>query len=328
MTYRDMTAKHSSCRHSDDPLIRARVLHAIAANRLPGLHFIGHFLNAEWRKPSGGVVHAVLPEGPHCRAANGEIDLVVLGIFIDQALAAAVRTGLAEMPAGARLGTIQLEAQFTGAPAAGDLEADSLFLGRSTGAALRQSFAKATIRAQGHPLCHVSGVCAPLKTPPGVTLGPMPWEREQAPPIEPVDVGGLEPHELAVLQACDAALRKASPQAPFIQRFWGGQSRRTAHGASSCVPIGPQITNRVGHVQGGSLFGLAAANACAAAPPAMMLWHLSAYFIAPGRGSALAIRSRLLHAGRTLAVVRTEIRNADGERVLDAISNHVARRRD
>ena len=60
----------------------------------------------------------------------------------------------------------------------------------------------------------------------------------------------------------------------------------------------------------------------------MMLDHLSAFFITPGRGAALTIRSHLLHAGRTLAVVRTEIRNAGGERVLEAISNHAARRHD
>ena len=155
------------------------------------------------------------------------------------------------MPFGARLGTIQMEAQFTGVPATGDLEAESLFLGRSTGASLRQSFASATIHAEGHLLCRVSGVCAPLKAPPGVTLSPLPWEREHALPIEPVAVDALEPHELAVLQACDAALRKASPQAPFIQRFWGGRPRRTVHGASNLVPISQQIATRVGHVQGG-----------------------------------------------------------------------------
>jgi acyl-coenzyme A thioesterase PaaI-like protein len=59
----------------------------------------------------------------------------------------------------------------------------------------------------------------------------------------------------------------------------------------------------------------------------MMLSNLSAFFLAPGHGAALAIRSHLLRAGRTLAVVRTEIRNADGERVLETISDHVATRK-
>jgi acyl-coenzyme A thioesterase PaaI-like protein len=148
----------------------------------------------------------------------------------------------------------------------------------------------------------------------------------QAPPVALVGVGELEPREHVILKACDAALRKASPQASFIQHFLGGQPyRHTAHGASKRVPISPQIANRVGHVHGGILFGLAAVNACAAAPPTMILSNISTFFIAPGRGSALSIRSRLLHAGHTIAVVRTEIRNAGGERVLEAISNHAWR---
>jgi uncharacterized protein (TIGR00369 family) len=321
-----MAAERSSLSYSDGQMIRARVLHAIAANRNPGLHFIGHFLNFEWQKVSGGTARAVFHEGPHCRAANGAVDLAALGIFIDQSLAAAVRTG-AGMPHGGRLGTIHLQAQFTGAPAAGDLEADSLLLGHSEGASLRQSFASETIRIQGQPLCHISGTYVPLDAPSGVTLGPMPWEREHAPPVVPVDAGNLEPQERVILKACDVALRKSSPDASFIQLLWGGKPRRTAYGASNRVPISPQIANRVGHVHGGILFGLAASNACAAAPSAMVLSNLSAFFITPGRGSALSLRSRLLRAGRTLAVVRTEIRNAGGERVLEAISHHVARRR-
>jgi hypothetical protein len=91
MTHRDMTDERPSLQHSEDQMIRARVLQAIAANRNPGLHFIGHFLNFEWQKVSRGTAHAVFHEGPHCRAVNGEVDFVALGIFIDQSLAAAVR---------------------------------------------------------------------------------------------------------------------------------------------------------------------------------------------------------------------------------------------
>jgi methyl-accepting chemotaxis protein len=32
----------------------------------------------------------------------------------------------------------------------------------------------------------------------------------------------------------------------------------------------------------------------------------------------------VLHAGRSFAVVRTEVRNADGTRVLEVVSNHAA----
>jgi acyl-coenzyme A thioesterase PaaI-like protein len=318
-----MTSERLASLHSDDQPIRSRVLNAIAANRNPGFHFIGHFLDVEWQKVTGAAARAVLPDGPHCRDAQGAVDLVVLGILADHVLAASVRTGA---PPGARLGTIHLQAQFTGAAIIGDLCAESRLLGRSEGATLQQSLSAATIHAHDTPICHASGAYALLDPPPGITLGPLPWERAQTPPPVPVDIGTLDLHERAILSTCDAALKKASPQASFIQHFWGGMPRRTAHGASNCVTIGPQIANRVGHVQGGILFGLAATNASAAAPTAMMLSSMSVLYISPGRGATLRIRSRLLHAGRTLAVVRTEIKNAGGERVLEAVSNHVTRR--
>ncbi|MCX5820936.1 MAG: PaaI family thioesterase [Deltaproteobacteria bacterium] len=109
----------------------------------------------------------------------------------------------------------------------------------------------------------------------------------------------------------------------FLDIKWidvtGGTARAT-------LEDGPHIGNRVGHVQGGILLGLAATTACAAAPAAMMLSNVSAWYISPGRGDKLRIRSRILHTGRTTVVVRTEIKAAGGERVLEAVSHHVARK--
>jgi hypothetical protein len=140
----------------------------------------------------------------------------------------------------------------------------------------------------------------------------------------PVDIDNLQPHENVILLACDAALAKTSPQASFIQNFWGGAPRHSTQGANNRVTIGAHIGNRVGHVQGGILLGFAATNACAAAPSSMMLSNVSAWYISPGRGEKLVIRSRILHTGRTTAVVRTEIKTIGGERVLEAVSQHMA----
>lgn len=107
----NMIPKHSASSHSDDQTIRARVLRAIAANRSPGLHFPGHFLDIEWKDITGGTARAILEDGPHCRNANGTINMMALGILADFVLAASVRTGT---PLGARLGTIYLHLQFTG----------------------------------------------------------------------------------------------------------------------------------------------------------------------------------------------------------------------
>ena len=100
--------------------------------------------------------------------------------------------------------------------------------------------------------------------------------------------------------------------------------RATSGGASCRVPISPQISNRVGHVQGGILLGLAEATASAAVPRHSAVSTISAWYISPGQGTALSVRSRVVHAGRSFAVVRTEIRNADRRLVLEAMSNHAS----
>jgi hypothetical protein len=38
----------------------------------------------------------------------------------------------------------------------------------------------------------------------------------------------------------------------------------------------------------------------------------------------VGVRSRRIHEGRSFAAVRTEIRNADGSRVLEVVSHHAA----
>lgn len=319
-----MTFKRSAPMHSNDDAIRTRVLQAIARNRVPGLHFAGHFLDIQCREVTRETARFSIPEGPHCRDANGTVNIAVLGILADNVLAAPTRSG--ESP-GARLGTVHLQLQFTGAPVAGDLSAQSRMLGRSEGAAMQKSFSSAMFYANGKSIAHGSGEFVLLDAPPGVTLAPRPWEsnRTGSQQTVPVDIGTLELHENTILKACDTALAKTSREAAFIQHFWGAVPRRIAQGASSRVAIGPHIGNRIGHVQGGILFGLAAANACAAAPLAMMLSNASAWYISPGRGAALLVRSRVLHAGRTTAVVRTEIKTAGGERVLEAVTQHSRR---
>jgi len=319
-----MPSRPATAIHPDAQAIRARVLRGIAGNRVAGLHFPGYFLDFQWQEVAGETARMTLADGPHCRDASGEIDIAALAILADTALATTARLKVAP---GVRLATIHLQLQFTGAPATGDISAAARLLGFSAGAALRQSLSSATLSANGTAVCHASGEFGVLDPPPGVTLAPLPWQHVEAPAPAPVDAGVLAAHERAILKACDAALAKASPQASFIRHFWGGVPQRTANGASNRVIIGPHLGNRVGHVQGGILFGIAAASAGAAAPATMMLSNVSAWYISPGHGRALAVKSRVVHAGRTVAVIRTEIKTTAGERVLEAVTHHVARKR-
>jgi acyl-coenzyme A thioesterase PaaI-like protein len=134
----------------------------------------------------------------------------------------------------------------------------------------------------------------------------------------------LEPEEKKVMAACNSALKRADHGRAFIERFWGVLPVPTDTGARCTVKLGPQHGNRVGHVQGGLLLGLAAVTAQAAAPRHPRLSAIAAWYISPGQGRALKIASKRLHEGRSFAAVRTEIRNADGSRVLEVVSHHGA----
>ncbi len=236
--------------------------------------------------------------------------------------------GTLSVERGARQATVHLHAQFTGAPLRGDLRArarmEGYTVGNTAGATARESMTSGTLYADNAAVCHASGTFIQLPPPPGVTLAPLPWQRESGAPAFPLKLKDLDPEEKLVMRACRAALRRADDQRAFIEHFWGALPVPSTDGARCRVRIGPQHGNRVRHVQGGLLFGLAAITARAAAPQHPRLSALSAWFISPGQGGVLKIASRRFHEGRSFAAVRTEIRNADGSRVLEVVSHHAA----
>jgi acyl-coenzyme A thioesterase PaaI-like protein len=308
--------------HPEAAAIRAQVLRGIAGNRNAGLHFAGYFLDMALPRIAGERVDLSVPHAPHTRDAAGLIDLTALCMLADSSLATATRSHIA---AGARLATLHLQMQFTGLPAAGDAHAVARPLGAFAGTAVRQLLAGATIATSAGTICHASGEFAALDPPPGVELAPLPWQHATPPQADALTEKELTAGERTILRACNAALNKAAAQPSFIQHFWGGLPVRTKDGARTRFAVGPHLGNRVGHVQGGISVGIAARCACAAAPAHMLLSNIAACYISPGRGKALAVRSRVVHAGRTIAVVRTEVKTDSGARVLDVVTHHVAR---
>jgi acyl-coenzyme A thioesterase PaaI-like protein len=85
---------------------------------------------------------------------------------------------------------------------------------------------------------------------------------------------------------------------------------------------GPHVANRVHHVQGGVLVGLAISTAAAALPAKWATTGVTACFVSPGIGRALRARSRVVHHGLMTAVVRTEVTGVGRRRVLEALTTH------
>ena len=260
-------------------------------------------------------------DGAWCRDARGEVALPAFGVLLDTGLGAVTRLHAGDKRQHA---TVHLYAQFTGAPSRGHLEVHSHFEGFSLVSALRHGTSRASVICGKTVLAHAAGAFVILELPQGAPEAPPSWTRGAGPAAHPVDPATLEEHERAVLEACERAEAAVTADHSFVESFWGGIPAVGEGKAQLAVPVAPHLGNRVGNVHGGILFGIAARVANAAAPAAMRLSNISAWFVSPGRGPALDVRASVVRAGRNLAVVRTQIVGASGERVLEVTSQHVA----
>jgi len=307
--------------HTDIESIRRRTIAALTANRAPGFHFPGYFLEVLWPQVGEWDLVQTMQAGPHCIDADGNTNAAVLGLTVDGALATSARLKLTP---GARLATVHLKLQYTGRPATGELAAAARLEGFYEGDAVRHAITRGVLTSSGQPICYAGGTFLLLPAPPGVKLAPLPWQQEPAAPVQPLKLRELTPPERAVVRAANAAGARSDDKHAFIEHFFGIMPRATATGAACRVKITPQIGNRVGHVQGGILLGIAQATASAAVPDHPAVSTVSAWYISPGQGKCLTARSKIVHAGRSFAVVRTEVRNADRTLVLEAVTNHAS----
>lgn len=307
--------------HPDAAAIYRQVLLGFAGSRTRGFHFPGYFLNIDWPLIADDGVEGTLTTGPHCCNADGSLNLAAFGVFLDTSVAVTSRLKLA---AGSHQATVHLHAQFTGRPLRGSLSVAARHEGHSSGSTVRQAIMRSTVFANGEVVCHATSAFIHLPPPPGLTAGPPVRSRARVGDLKPLAVEDLDHGERRVLTACDEALRRADSRRSFIEHFWNVVPRPWRGGARCDVSLGAQFGNRTGDVQGGVLFGIAAATAQAAAPRHPQISNISAWYISPGRGDRLVVRSRLIHAGRSFAVVRTGISRPDGARVLETVSQHAA----
>lgn len=296
--------------------IRARVLRALALNREPGFHFIGNLAEVSYDEVAAGATRITFAPGPHVVDADGQANISVVAMLADMALAASIRAGL--HPA-TRLATVTLAMQFTGVRLEGRLACEAQFQGFQGAGATRLGLARALMHAPGGVAVLAQGAFMPLEPPPGVALFPLPRSPRTAPAIGEAE---LSSEERRILARADATLARS--EVDFLRRLLGYEPRRTKTGATCTMPNGLHAANRVGHMQGGVLMGLAASTASAVLPSTWALSAISSFFVAPGQGKALRARARVVHHGLTTAVLRTEV-SGPGRRVLETTTAHVRR---
>ena len=299
--------------------LRAHVLQGLARNRIPGLHFPGHFLGLERRKFSRDAVSIALPVGSHIADAAGRVGLPAVILQVDVTLATAMRPFLAP---GVRTATVSMQVNFTGVEPIGELVCEAQCLGFSQDAVLSQAVCRGALTSSSGVVCYCSGTFVQLDTPAGVKLAPTAWEVDTSSETPRIEGTLLTAAERKVLKHADRCLAEMEPGERFVDRFWGSAARAGDGKASSRFPLGPHVNNRVGNAQGGLMVAHAAATAAAAVPRHRLVESIAAWFISPGVGSQLRARSETIQHGRSLAVVRTQVFGAGRKRVLEVITNH------
>jgi len=294
--------------------IRERVLRAIALNREPGFHFVGNFAEVSFERTASEESRVTLAAGPHAVDPDGQVNLGLVAMLADMALAASIR---ANVHPGTRLATVSMSLQFTGARLEGPLEAIGEFQGFLGTGDTRQGLSRARLQGPGGVVAIAQGAFVPFAPPPGVAQFPLPRNPRSVPALAESDHTA---EERRVIHLADDAL--AEGDVGFVGRFLGYEPRRTKTGASTTMRNGAHVGNRVGHVQGGLLMGLAATTAIAAMPARWGLSAIHAVFVSPGQGKALRARATVVHHGSMTGVARTTISGPDSRRVLDATTTH------
>jgi acyl-coenzyme A thioesterase PaaI-like protein len=295
--------------------IRERVLRALALNREPGFHFAGNFAGISFDRTEPSDSHVSLATGAHLEDHDGQVNIGALGMLADMALAASIRGGL---DPSTRIATVSMTLQLTGTRAIGPLHAASRFEGFFGGGHSRQGLSRVVVEGAAGPVCHGHGAFMALEPPPGFTHFPLPRGERAAAALGEKD---LTREERVLLRHAEETL--AGGDADFLRRFWGyAGAHRTKEGAACVMKNGAHVANRVHHVQGGLLLGLAVSTAAAALPPKWATTGVTACFVSPGIGRVLRARSRVVHHGLMTAVVRTEVTGPNRRRVLEALSTH------
>jgi acyl-coenzyme A thioesterase PaaI-like protein len=298
--------------------IRERVLAALARNRTPGFHFAGNFLGVAFPRIGPEESLVTMPAGPHCEESDGQVNVGAIALLADTALAAGIR---GQAGPDLRLATVSMHLQFTGAPVAGPLEAAGWCEGFLDSASGRQGLARTAVMAGGRKALFGSGAFMLIQPPAGKPPVPLHHPSDEA--SRPLAEDELDVRERAILASADAALADATKRHSFIRRLLGQDPHPTKGGAACTMENGDHVANRVGHVQGGLLTGLAATTAMAALPAAWRLSGISSWFTSPGEGQKLHAVSKVVHHGRQTAVVRTVVTGKGRRRVLQAVTTHI-----
>lgn len=283
----------ASATRDDDPIL-TRALLAVARTRALGLHFYGHFVGIGGGGAADGRSELTVDGEPFGFGASG-VSPVALATVADLAVGGAIRSHLER---GARLATATLTVQHPAGSVAGPVTA----LGEAEDQPVEQRSGRCLlIGPNGESIGHAQGWFAALPPPTGWVQRPMPWEYDDLPPITIPALTELTGEERRAVVAAQAAAERARARGTSISEEllhfrWQPSTEDHARGE---LTNGPELANRVGHIQGGAMYGAAAIVAAQALGVALSRLIEGQYqFMRPADGATLLGEGRVLRRGR------------------------------
>jgi acyl-coenzyme A thioesterase PaaI-like protein len=273
------------------------------------MHYYGHVLGVT-TSPTGRPRPYLSPDPA---VTPGVVPPVSLATVADLAMGSAVR---AVLGAGRRLGTVSMTLHHTGPDATAPVATDASVVWLDpdeTQAVTRCDLTDGSGRLVGV----AQGWFMALPAPEGVQLRLLPWERDEPPVIEELSDDDLDPVERTAVAATVEAGRRAHEEGTSVSEeltapTWADGPEGTASGT---LALGPAITNRVGHVQGGALYGIALAAAARAAGPGLQVAEGAVQFLRPGDGEALTAEATVTRRGRAAVFTEASL-TVDGQPVI------------
>jgi acyl-coenzyme A thioesterase PaaI-like protein len=288
-----------------------RALLAVGRTRALGLHFYGHFIGASGAPGAVGTSKLTVDGEPPGVGAEG-VSAVAIATIADLAIGSAIRSHL---EVGARMATATLSVQHPTHAVAGPVTG----LGDAAYVAAEQRSGRCVLLApDGKPVGYAQGWFAALPPPPGWVQRPLPWEWDSPPTFSvPGGIDELDEQERTAVHAALAAGDRARARGTSISEEllhfrWQPAPEGRAIGDLS---NGPELANRVGHIQGGALYGAAAIVAAQAlGVPLTGLVDGHYQFLRIADGAVLHGEASVLRRGRLASFVEARL-SVDGKLV-------------
>ncbi|TQN38030.1 acyl-coenzyme A thioesterase PaaI-like protein [Blastococcus colisei] len=308
-----MTARLALVGPADGPgevvdAVRARALESVARTRAVGPHFFGNFVGITGlpRAEGRSRLHLALEPGD---PTGGRISPTAVATVADLTMSASIRAVLGPQR---RLGTITMALHHLEPVVVGPLTTDAV--ATRVEVEEERGFARCDLRdPRGVLVAAVEAWFVAMPTPPGRTLGPVPWELPDDVPVPPVGDGELTDSERMAVEACaEAGRRAAAGGTSVVEELLGGSWTPAGDdGVRGELSMGPAHANRGGHVQGGVLYGAAALGAQRVVAEGMSLAEGHLAFLAPAEGDVLVVESRVLRHGRRTSFAESRLHVGD-----------------